>query len=217
MCNPDNFKVPTEHEMKLMKERYEINEDGICVAKIKYHKGPPVGEPVGCRDTRYMNITVCSSQYRLHRVVWFLHTGEWPNGITMDHINGNGFDNRPKNLRVLTVRDQTIAFRKKRKGCSSKYRGVNLHKANGKWRTQINLTDAYAEIGYFDCEIEAAHAYDCAASFLGYYTEALNCTHHSECKRSNLTDDQKDNVDLKVNAVLPRLSLTLTQQIRKEI
>ena len=160
---------------------------------------------------------MCSNSFQLHRVVWFLHTGEWPTGITVDHINGNGFDNRPKNLRLLTGRGQTRAFRKKFKGSSSKYRGVSLHKANGKWRSQINKTDAYVEIGYFDCEIEAAHAYDCSASFLGYYTEALNCTHHSECKRSNLTDEKKDNVDLKVNAALPRLSLTLTQQIRKEI
>lgn len=52
---------------------------------------------------------------------------ENPKGLLIDHFNHNGLDNRRSNLRVAT-RGQNTCNCKKRKGCSSRFKGVCFHK-----------------------------------------------------------------------------------------
>ena len=42
-----------------------------------------------------------------HRLVWHHFNGPIPDGLQVNHINGNGFDNRPSNLEVLTPSQNT--------------------------------------------------------------------------------------------------------------
>lgn len=39
---------------------------------------------------------------RMHRFIWECVFGPIPKGLEMDHINNNGFDNRLKNLELVT-------------------------------------------------------------------------------------------------------------------
>lgn len=49
----------------------------------------------------YLILKIKGIQYKAHRLAWFLYYGEWPiNGI--DHINGDKYDNRIKNLRCVS-------------------------------------------------------------------------------------------------------------------
>ena len=73
--------------------------------------------------------------------------------MVIDHINGNGLDNRRENLRFLTI-SQNNQNRNKKENSSSKYIGVSFEK--NRWKV------GYSDIclGYFDNEEEAGKQYD---------------------------------------------------------
>lgn len=56
----------------------------------------------------------------------------------VDHINGNGLDNRRENLRVATV-SQNNANKQKTKRNKSGYKGVYPHSTNGTFIAQITI------------------------------------------------------------------------------
>ena len=82
-----------------------------------------------------------------------------PDGLEVDHINGDLWDNRKCNLRICTHRENTCN-RHKKDGYTSQYRGVSWSNQAGKWNASIKRT----RIGYFDSEVEAAKAWDAEAS-----------------------------------------------------
>jgi hypothetical protein len=95
---------------------------------------------------------------KLHRMI--LSFPPW----RTDHINGNGLDNRRCNLRKATAK-QNSANMHKRKGCSSRFKGVRWFAARGKWQAYIWDNKRYLQrhLGYFIAEESAARAYDDAA------------------------------------------------------
>lgn len=85
-----------------------------------------------------------------------------PIGFEVDHINGDGLNNRRENLRICTVSENGRNL-SKRKDNTSGFKGVNWHKQKSKWRARIQLDKKRIDVGYFDCPIEAARAYNAAA------------------------------------------------------
>ena len=83
-----------------------------------------------------------------------------PEGLQVDHINGDKLFNLRSNLRICT-NQQNNRNTKSRKGSSSKYKGVSWDARNKKWISQICIGNGtHKKIGRFVCEIEAAKAYD---------------------------------------------------------
>ena len=76
----------------------------------------------------------------------------------VDHINGDGLDNRRSNLRVCSP-GQNQANAEGWSG-TSEYRGVRWRESKGKWVAEIKIDGKSHHIGYFDDEVEAARAYD---------------------------------------------------------
>ncbi len=96
---------------------------------------------------------------RMHRVI--LGVGY---GVQVDHINGDGLDNRRENLRVCTVAENARNS-KPRLGTVSRFKGVALTRGGKKFCAQIHapITGQKKHLGTFDTEIEAAKAYNAAA------------------------------------------------------
>ena len=81
-----------------------------------------------------------------------------PQGVEVDHINGDGLDNRRDNLRLCSRKENQRNRRVQ--AHSSQYKGVTWHTSHGKWRSQITIDGRNKHLGYFTAEIDAAHAYD---------------------------------------------------------
>lgn len=97
------------------------------------------------------------STMRMHRLIM----NAKPNKI-MDHINGNGLDNRKENLRFCTHRENS-RNKKAIIGRTSIYKGVSLRKSTGKFEAYININLKRKHLGFFIDEIQAAKAYNKAA------------------------------------------------------
>jgi hypothetical protein len=81
-----------------------------------------------------------------------------PPGMVVDHIDGNGLNDRQSNLRVCT-QGQNMRNRRPR-GKVSKYKGVSRPKGRTKWAARIRQDGRALYLGHFEDEVEAAKAYD---------------------------------------------------------
>jgi hypothetical protein len=75
----------------------------------------------------------------------------------VDHINGNGLDNRKDNLRIVTARENAIN-RKVRCDSDVGVTGVTLDKASGKYKAYISISGKQKTIGRYATREEAVSA-----------------------------------------------------------
>jgi hypothetical protein len=95
-----------------------------------------------------------------------------PAGTTVDHINGDGLDNRGRNLRHAT-NAQNAWNRGKHKNNTTGYKGVHRDRARRKVRARITVNGKNIHLGWFTDPREAALAYDLAVR---KYHGAYGCT-----------------------------------------
>ncbi len=99
-------------------------------------------------------------------------------GRVVDHINGDGLDNRRSNLRHATNSQNITNLVRRNAGKYSKYRGVSRFPRTRCWQARIGANGKGFWLGNFASEEEAARAYDEAARKL-----------HGEFARLNFPND----------------------------
>lgn len=92
----------------------------------------------------------------MHRII-----ANAPEGMDVDHINGDKLDNRKENLRVCTRSENLHNIRTKtatRSGLRGAYREQNRGKGC-RWFSQISVRGKVHHLGRFDTAEEAHEAY----------------------------------------------------------
>lgn len=111
--------------------------------------------------------TVCGVRLYAHRTAWALHHGDWAEG-EIDHINGNGLDNRIDNLRDVSrlVNRQNAKLHKDN---TSGVSGVCWAKNTGKWQAQIKVRTKMVYLGQFPDKTDAVAARREAERLYGFH------------------------------------------------
>ena len=114
------------------------------------------------RDGR-MRIGIDGNKYLSHRLAWLYINGVWPKNH-IDHIDGNPLNNRIKNLRDATQKENSQNIRKAHKDSKSGILGVSWSKASKKWVVHIQTNGILRHIGLFATIEDASFAYLSAKS-----------------------------------------------------
>lgn len=93
-----------------------------------------------------------------------------PQNREVDHINGDTLDNRRKNLRICSHKENLRNKSKQAGTTLSRFKGVSL--SRGRWRAQIEQNGVNLRLGTFSSEFAAARQYDRAARvFFGSFAK----------------------------------------------
>jgi hypothetical protein len=81
-----------------------------------------------------------------------------PEGLQIDHIDGDGINNRRDNLRIAT-RSQNLCNQRLNARNKSGFKGVSWHSASAQWQSHIMLHGKSRNLGCFACPTAAHIAY----------------------------------------------------------
>lgn len=118
----------------------------IIGVKWHYQEKRKTGYAIRTVRRKGKNIT-----QRMHRLIIGAKAGE-----VVDHINGDGLDNRSSNLRIVSHRENCI----NRRSVSKKYGYKGVSKNGSTYIARIGDRKNHKAIGYFKTPEDAARAYD---------------------------------------------------------
>ena len=139
------------------------SETGVFTWKVRRSSNAMPGQVAGVvNSTGYRYISIDDKKYLAHRLAWFLHHGDDPLDLDVDHKNRNSLDNRIENLRLAT-KHQNLWNTVKRADSSSPYKGVHFQKSIKRWVAAIKHGGKKHHIGSYGTAEEAADAYQAKA------------------------------------------------------
>jgi len=153
-----NSTLTQEH----VKQLFNYDPDsGEFTRKVNHKNGLKAGEVAGCKigvREIYLSIRINRKLYLCHRLDWLYVYGNFPFGV-IDHINGDGLDNRIANLRDITNEQNIQATLRIPVHNTSGFKGVYLDKKRHKWVAGISIKNKRIVIGSYATAEAASLAY----------------------------------------------------------
>ena len=145
------WKISIGNKVKIDDESGYIRQDG----RTSY------------RDIEYKGII-----YKVHRIIWLMEYGEFPQppADEIDHIDGDGLTNRIENLRAVTHAEQCLN-KIKYKNNTSGYTGVNWREKTKKWQARIYINRKRKYLGLFSAPELANEEVEKVRKEYGLYSE----------------------------------------------
>lgn len=129
----------------------EINADDLgLVQGISWHAGEEKRADGSVYTAYAYGKLKGGKRVALHRLLM-----GFPEGKTVDHRDGNGLNNRRKNLRIASVAENAFNRRVARNNTSG-VKGVTFDKSKGKWRAMIRVGGRLIHLGTFSSKEDAA-------------------------------------------------------------
>jgi hypothetical protein len=112
------------------------------------------GSPAGCYagSNGYTQVCLGLRRFKAHRLAWYLHHGEDPGALQVDHINRNRSDNRICNLRLVDAKG---------------------NRANSPALSPVQVLWPSGQVSLFPSTQAAARALSCAPSSVYRYANGL--------------------------------------------
>lgn len=167
-----NYTVSDLHLLKSLLHYDPTTGNFTWLVKRRGSKG--LGSVAGSVNThhisgkRYVFIHTCGKQWRAHRLAWLFMKGEeCPSEI--DHINGDGTDNRWCNLRQADSTENSRNQRRRNTNAYSNVMGVRWYKPSKKWVASIHHNGKNVHLGLFEDFSLAVEARKIAEKKYGYH------------------------------------------------
>lgn len=120
------------------------------------------GRLAGYTHRGYRLVYMMGRGHFVHRIIWEMVNGPIPQGLEIDHIDGNPSNNTIGNLRLAT-RSQQLQNTRTRSDSSHRLRGVSLDKRDGAWDSCITINKTKIYLGRYPNKLLAYDAYIKAA------------------------------------------------------
>lgn len=122
------------------------------------------GKVAGHRHTctvgkTYIQVRVDDVLHYAHRIVWVMMRGPIPPGMQVDHINGDGADNRLENLRCVTASENK---RNQRRLVNNTSGFTGVYRSGKRFMARVWVSGQFLSLGSADT---AEQAYEIRQAF----------------------------------------------------
>ena len=141
----------------LLKWKGRPREDFSSSRSFHHFMNTLAGKEAGSRDFKKsgkparIRVDYSGRSYPAHRIAFALMGVEVPDGMVIDHVNGDPFDNRWCNLRLATPKENS-RNQGVRSNNRSGHTGVYQCKKTGAWMASIRVDRRLMHLGTFHCK-----------------------------------------------------------------